>query len=320
MTSLLKVDNLSCGYGTNPLLNNLNFDIKAGELICLMGPNGCGKTTLLKSIGGLKEPLSGDIFIEGKNIKELSARERSRNISYLLTNKISIPEVSVMELLKIGRAPHNNFLGRLGVSDFLVLQRVLNELNINDLSDKKFDELSDGQKQKVLLARTLIQDTPIVILDEPTTFLDISKKMEVIKILKNYCHEYNKAIIFSSHDWDLVLEMANKTWIFKEGEALIQTTPEDLVLNNQVVHYFGHESFNFSKDSGLFNEARTFLKKIAIDSHTSDRFKIKWTQHALEKKGFEIVSDGTRIIQIFDDHWIIENKQYKSIEELIAVI
>ena len=285
-----------------------------------MGPNGCGKTTLLKTIGGLKDALSGEVLISGKNIVEYSTTELSRLVSYLLTQKISIPEVSVKELLEIGRSPYSSFFGRLHNNDTLIIQRVMKELDITNLINKKFDFLSDGQKQKVLLARTLVQDTPLVILDEPTTFLDISKKMQVIKILKNYCVESNKAIIFSSHDWDMVLEMANKIWIFKEGESLVQTTPEDLIINNQVEHYFGHESFKFSKDSGYFNESRTFNKKITIDSHTADRLKIKWTQHALEKKGYEVVGDGARIVQIFDDHWTLDNVEYDSIQNLIKSV
>jgi len=317
MSSLLKVNHLSCGHENTPLLSDLNFEINAGELICLMGPNGCGKTTLIKTLGGLKDPIKGEVLINGKNIFDYSSKELSRLISFLLTNKISIPEISVFELLVIGRAPHNNFLGRLGTKDLTILQRVMDELGINELAHKKFDELSDGQKQKVLLGRTLVQDTPIIFLDEPTTFLDISKKMQMIKVLKNYCSKYNKAIVFSSHDWDLVLEMANKTWIFKEGDSLLQTTPEDLVLNNKVEYYFGHAAFNFSKDTGLFNEARHFDKKISLSSQTSERLKIKWTQHALEKRGYEVVSEGTRIIQIFDTYWLLDNKRYHSIEELL---
>lgn len=317
MSVLLEVKNLACGHGKLALLKNLNFVINPGELICLMGPNGCGKTTLLKTLGGLREVMQGTVWINGKNILDYNASELSKKISYLLTNKISIPEIRVLELLKIGRSPYSNFFGRLGKNDVIVIRRVMDELNILALMDKKFDELSDGQKQKVLLARTLVQDTPLVILDEPTTFLDISKKMEMIKLLKNYCHKYHKAILFSSHDWDLVLEMANKMWIFKEGEHLIHTTPEDLVLNEQVEHYFGHDSFNFSKDTGLFNESRNYFKKISIDSHTHDRNKIKWTKHALEKKGHEIVATGSRVLQIFDDKWVLENQNYFSIEELL---
>ncbi len=203
MSKLLHISNLSVGY-KKELLTNFNLQVEAGEMCAIIGRNGVGKTTLLKTIAGLVKKISGEIFIEGKNIDLLNASERARLVSIVLTQKIALQGIDVKTLVAMGRYP---LQGRFHFSnekdDEMVLEQ-LQKLNMLHLADKRLSEISDGEMQKAMIARTLAQQTPLLVMDEPTAFLDYVAKEELFETLAQLPRDNRIGIVFSSHDLELV--------------------------------------------------------------------------------------------------------------------
>ena len=213
-SNLLQIKNLSVGYDkSNPILQNIAFTLEKG-LIGIIGKNGVGKSTFLKTISGLTKPISGNIYINNKNIFELPIEERAKLISIVLTEKNLDPYFSVFELVLSGRSPHTGFYGLPSNKDILIAERYLNKCGIEHLRNKKINEISDGEKQKCMIARALTQETAIILLDEPTSFLDFSARYQVMELLSKIAEEEEKIILFSSHDLEIVFKATQKCLVF----------------------------------------------------------------------------------------------------------
>lgn len=210
MDLLLSSRNLSIGYQKDkPLFNNLNFDFYGGKLIVLIGENGIGKSTFLKTFIKILPPLSGKIFFKNNDLDSISQKDLSKKISVVLTDKLQVENLSVFDVISFGRMPYTNFFGKISDVDKQIIYQVANELKISDFLDKKYHELSDGQKQKTLIAKALVQQTEIIILDEPTAFLDFKSKEEIFVMLKRIAEEKNCLILVSTHDVFSVLQYAD---------------------------------------------------------------------------------------------------------------
>ena len=225
---MIEFQNLSVGFNNKAVLNNLNGTIKAGELIALMGINGVGKSCFLKTVTGLNTPISGELKIDNKNFKDISSLEMARNLAVVLTDKIQVDFLRVEELLSLGRSPHTNFWGDLEKSDNHALDEVVKLLNIDSISERYFSNLSDGQKQKVLLGRALVQAPRFLFLDEPTTYLDIPSKIELMKILKIVSKEKNVGVLFSTHDLNLIENVVDQIWLVDSQGVLHKKSPEEM--------------------------------------------------------------------------------------------
>ena len=318
MKSVISVKNLSIGYENIEVLSDLNFDIKEGELICLMGGNGCGKTTLLKTLSGLQDKLKGTIEIDSKEINSFNEIDLAQKISIVLTERLEVEHLSVFDIVKLSRFSHTNFWGTLSKKDLDIINDSILLLGIQDLKNKMFDELSDGQKQKVMICRALAQDTPILFLDEPTTFLDIPHKMEVVKILKKIAKEKNIAVFFSSHDWELVLEMCHQIWpISKTGKISIGT-PEDFLLTREIEKTFPHDQFKLNFQKGNFQEDRDYFYSVEVTG--DDERRVFWTNHFLEKSGFKIIKSSDQKIIVLSNHWIYNDIKYNSLFDLLKAL
>lgn len=216
---MLQVKDLNIGYEQKQILSGLNFSIGKGELIGLVGSNGIGKSTLLKTIIGSLKPLSGEINLDGKNLQSISQQELSKLISIVLTDKLGGFNLTVFDIVAAGRIPYLNAFGQLNDSDIEIVNRSLETIGIKNLSQNYFDELSDGQKQKVLIAKSLAQQTPVILMDEPTAFLDFESRQQLFDLLKQLTKAENKTVIVSSHDLDVLFRNADRVLYLKADKA-----------------------------------------------------------------------------------------------------
>jgi iron complex transport system ATP-binding protein len=213
----LKAKNLGVGYGSNKIVfPNINFSANGGDMIALLGVNGIGKSTLLRSMVGLQASVEGVLEIGGKVLSSLSATEKAKLVSIVLTEKIFIENITVRDFIALGRAPYTSWLGQLSEADNAAIENVIRIMGLEKFTGRFFNELSDGERQKVLIARALCQQTPVIILDEPTAFLDFRNKRDILNTLKQISLELDKIIVFSTHDIETSLAYCNKCWIMTE--------------------------------------------------------------------------------------------------------
>ena len=210
----LKINNLSVGYDRKAVLSEINLQTQTGDFIALIGKNGAGKSTFLKTLSGILPALSGNILLDDVDLLALSAQERARYISIVLTDRIDVP-MTVREFMYLGRQPYTNLWGKTSKNDKQIIDEVGKILKITAFYDRKITELSDGERQKVLIGRALVQETPVLLLDEPTTHLDMENKANLINNLLKISREQNKIIIISTHDVNLILPKINKIWLTK---------------------------------------------------------------------------------------------------------
>ena len=207
----ITLEQLSVGYkGFPPVVSNLNVEIKSGELTCLIGSNGIGKSTLLKTLTGFLPKLSGRLLLDGRDINMLSQRERAKYISIVLTYKSDVQNLSVTEMVGMGRMPYTGFWGKLNANDQTIVAEAIEMVGIEHLKNRMIQTLSDGERQKVMIAKALAQQTPVILLDEPTSFLDFPSKVEMLQLLHRLAKETNKVVFLSTHDLELALRIADR--------------------------------------------------------------------------------------------------------------
>ncbi|HKP96189.1 MAG TPA: ABC transporter ATP-binding protein, partial [Fibrobacteria bacterium] len=202
---LLKAENLAVGYraGDRRVLSGLDLELRPGELVCLLGPNGAGKSTLLRTLAGLQAPLAGRLTLGGEDFSLLPAAARARKTAIVLTERMEAGNLTVRSLAELGRHPHTGWSGRLREADREAVRRALMDAGAWELRDRLFDELSDGEKQRVMLARALAQEPALLLLDEPTAFLDLSRRVETMRTLRALARGRGRAVLLSTHDLDL---------------------------------------------------------------------------------------------------------------------
>ena len=206
----ITLEQLSVGYkGFSPVVTDINVEIKSGELTCLIGSNGIGKSTLLKTLTGFLPKLGGRLLLDGRDIDLLSQHERAKYISIVLTYKTDVQNLSVAEMVGMGRMPYTGFWGKLNADDREIVAEAINMVSINHLKDRMVQTLSDGERQKVMIAKALAQQTPIILLDEPTSFLDFPSKVEMLQLLHRLAKETDKVVFLSTHDLELALRIAD---------------------------------------------------------------------------------------------------------------
>lgn len=253
--SILHTEELSIGYSSKKggylIKENIQISLEAGKLITLLGANGIGKSTLLKTLTGIIPPLSGSVKLANKEISSYEPQELAQELSVVLTEKLPPSNLNIAELIALGRQPYTNWLGTLTETDFNYIEKAIALTDIHHLIDKKHDEISDGQLQKVLIARALAQDTPLIILDEPTTHLDLYHKVAVFKLLQKLAHEAQKCILFSTHDLDLAIQLSDEVIVMTETFC-VQDQPCNLIEKNVFDLLFKDEHIVFNKQYGKF--------------------------------------------------------------------
>ena len=252
---VLKTEDLVIGYSTKNtetvVASNINIELYQGELIGLVGANGIGKSTLLRTLTKVQKPLEGDISINDKSLTQFKSNELAKALSLVLTEQIVSKNLSVFELVALGRQPYTNWVGNLSNIDLSVVNSAMSKTNIDDLKDKKCFELSDGQLQKVMIARALAQDTDLIILDEPTTHLDMYHKAFILKLLQNLVKETKRTILFSSHEIDLAIQLCDKIVLMTEANTVIDS-PCNLIEKRAFNSLFPKDLIVFDEKTGSF--------------------------------------------------------------------
>ena len=253
--NILTSTNLSIGYTSkvkeDVIASDININLEAGKLIALIGENGIGKSTLLRTLSGLKKPLSGAVHLNGRNLKEFSPVDLAQNLSLVLTEKLPPSNLTVFELIALGRQPYTNWIGKLSETDIEKINEAIALTQIEHLAQKKYYEISDGQFQNVLVARALAQDTPLIILDEPSTHLDLFHKVALFKLLKKLASESNKCILFSTHDIDLAIQLSDEM-IVMVSNIVVQDQPCNLISRGIFDTLFIDENIKFDSEKGKF--------------------------------------------------------------------
>lgn len=235
---MIRIDNLSAGYGSGNIINGISASADAGQLIVLLGPNGCGKSTLIKTLIGVLNRSSGDIFINGTDIKTWSNRERARQIAYLSQARTTLSGMSVHDVVELGRAPHRGRLGKISSDGQAAIKAAILKADIQDYKDRLVSELSGGEQARVLLARALAVDTPVLLADEPTAALDPFYQITMMQTLKAEAGN-GKLVIVALHDLALAYHYADQIWMIKDG-CLVQTgAPKDVLIDNVLSDVFG---------------------------------------------------------------------------------
>ncbi len=303
----VQLTNLSTGYrdkrGTRLVSQGLDLSLQQGEFVALLGTNGCGKSTLLRTIAGLQEAFEGKVFINETDTQSLSSKEKARLLSLVLTDKVQSNYFRVEDIVSIGRYPHIGSLGILSEKDKEIVAKSLKQCNLESYKTRDYSDLSDGEKQRVMLARALAQDTPLMMLDEPTAHLDLPSRVELMKMLRDLAKETQKAILLSTHELDLALQWCDTIWLMNQDGSLRVGAPEDLVLNGSFSEVFDSELFSFDIPSGLFKIKKASRGNIHIKG---EAIKHLWTKKAVEREGFTSVKrldEADYSIEIFEDNW-----------------
>ncbi|MEI6864542.1 ABC transporter ATP-binding protein [Flavicella sp.] len=252
---VLRTKNLAIGYSdkssTTYIAQELNITLEKGKLVCLLGKNGIGKSTLLRTLSKTQHKLEGDILIDEENLLKITPARLAQKMSLVLTEKTPENQLTVYELIALGRQPYTDWLGRLSKEDIQKVNQAIELVQIEHIANKKNYELSDGQLQKVMIARALAQDTDIIILDEPTAHLDLHHKIEVFKILQDLVNKTDKTIILSTHEVNLALQLADELWLMTENKFTSGTT-ESLIESKDLEKLFPKDKIYFNSELKQF--------------------------------------------------------------------
>jgi len=308
--TLLTTTELLAGYhvGGRPvaIAGPVSLNIDGGRMICLLGPNGSGKSTLMRTLSGLQPALGGKIDLLGDKGASLRDPSRlARKISLVLTDPVRHSHLTVYSLVALGRYPYSGWLGTLREEDKRIIAWAMEMAGIEGYAERKMGMLSDGEKQKVMLARALAQDTPLMMLDEPTAHLDLPSRIQIMQLLHKLARTTRKGILLSTHELDLALQAADEVWLLhRAGGALEKGAPEDLVLNGTFEAVFDKEGIHFDKDTGSFHIHAGSSKKIGLMGEGAAAF---WTKRALQREGFEVASEGLPSIHADGITWTLKS-------------
>ncbi|MBR5829866.1 MAG: ABC transporter ATP-binding protein [Tidjanibacter sp.] len=245
----IELHDVTLGYGDRVLMADANVGFGWGELTALIGRNGTGKSTLLRTIAALAKPQKGTITIAGKDVASLSMREVASQISFVSTDDVRVQNLHVWDVVSLGRAPYTNWVGRLTEEDRAKVEESLRLVGMEAFREASMESLSDGERQRVMIARALAQDTPIILLDEPTAFLDLPNKYEICLLLKELAHKEGKCILFSTHDLSIAIELCD-TIAMIEGGKFHYGTAEMLIENGDLGRIFERTQIEFDRERG----------------------------------------------------------------------
>lgn len=281
---------LIAGYGgpsgNNVLFSDLDVSLYPGELVCFMGPNGSGKSTLIRTLAGLQKPLGGNI----ERSAETTETPLPLSVSVVLTDRVTAANLSVRELITYGRYPHLSWSLQLKEQDTLIIEKTIANLKLEGIVDKKIYEISDGQMQMAMIARALVQDTQVMLLDEPTAHLDLNNRIEIMTLLRKVAHESGKAILVATHELDLALQTTDQIWLSGHQQEIIIGVPEDLVLNGAFDNIFRFKGFDLKTGKMQHKPFRNIVVTLLGEGPV-----YLWTRNALERNGYLVTPEPSTV-------------------------
>ena len=245
---MIRLNDLTIGYGHRILLQHASATIPAGELVALVGRNGTGKSTLLRAIAGLGERLGGEIRLDGHSLETLLPQQLATTVSFVTTERVRIPNLRCEDVVALGRAPYTNWIGRVQEQDKAIVERSLELVGMAAFAEKTMDRMSDGECQRVMIARALAQDTPIILLDEPTSFLDLPNRYELCTLLRRLAHDHRKCILFSTHDLDVALSLCDSVALI-DTPSLHHLPAGEMVGSGLIERLFSGENARFDPET-----------------------------------------------------------------------
>ncbi len=324
-TAAIALDGLAIGYRLprhkeKRISSDLNLRVQQGQFTVLLGPNGAGKSTLLRTVCGLQEPLEGRVLLAGRDLATISARDRARSLGVVLTERVDTWGLTAWDLVALGRAPHTRWSGRLTEEDEAAVATAMRETDTEGFAGRKVSELSDGEKQRVLVARALAQEPAVLVLDEVTAFLDLARRVEIMQLLRRLAHSSGRALLLSTHDLDLALRTADRLWMIDRTGQVYEGCPEDLVLAGALANVFRHEGLDYDPASGRFELHPLLGERVGV---IGSGVPTIWTRHALERLGFQVEREGgadsVALIEVDEDErrWRLRYLDHDSIHSTL---
>lgn len=328
---ILETKGLAIGYRgprhpVHVVADNIDVALRQGEFVCLLGKNGAGKSTLIRTLSGMQQPLAGEVMLVRKPLHAFSARDLARRMSLVLTHRVAVGMMPVTSFVALGRHPYTDWTGRLRRQDREVVERSIADAGIESLAARPMCELSDGERQKVKIARALAQEPQVLILDEATAFLDLPRRVELMGLLQRLAHEGGRAVLLSTHDLDLALRWADRLWLLPHGGPIREGVPEDLVLDDAFSAVFSSADVLFDKGSGSFAVTGREHGAVAL---RGEGIPAMWTYRALERAGYRVLPEGacSVCVMVWMERdrpvWSIEgngDRTWSSVEGLLAAL
>ena len=295
MSISIELKNLTTGYkvkgGEKVIARGLNASLNSGEMICLLGPNGAGKSTLLRTLAAFQPTLGGTVTVMGQDIKKYQSKDLARLMSVVLTDNSDIKNMTAEEVVSMGRSPYTGFWGKLREKDKLVVKKSLGWVGIEELAPRKMQTLSDGERQKVMIAKAIAQETPIILLDEPTAYLDYPSKIAMMLLLHRLAKALKKTIFMSTHDLEHALQVADQVWLIDAKKGLTTGMPEDLSIDGSIEQYFAKENMLFDRDSCTFSIEYETARDIIVEGK-KDTLGYRLCCKALMRNGMRPVASA----------------------------
>ncbi|GHV05220.1 iron(III) ABC transporter ATP-binding protein [Bacteroidia bacterium] len=326
---VIQTSDLSIGYAgkggkRKRVHDGLSLELLSGQVTCLLGMNGAGKSTLLRTLAGFQLSLSGDILVMGKPLQAYYQSELSLAIGVVLTEKTNAGDLTAYDLVSLGRHPYTGFFGTLKTHDREVIEQSIEAVGMTQKAQQLVAEMSDGERQKIMIAKTLAQESPIILLDEPTAFLDIASRIETMILLRKLAIEQGKAILLSTHDIEQAIQMGDFLWLLDKNRPLLSGTPEDLILDGSFASFFRKENMDFDLSTGKLT-AKAPTTPIGIEG---DPLMVYWVSNALIRNGWmptPSTPDNINIICNPNRHFIITfpdgaRRETTSIQQLLQEI
>lgn len=323
MSVIIYTKSLSAGYrkrkSVTTVLRNVDLELHEGELVSLLGANGAGKSTLIRTICGLQPALAGRVMVGDKDVERLTPRQLSKTIALVTTERTFAGGLTVSELVGLGRHPHTGFLGRLDEHDRQIVATAIKKVGISHKSESYVAELSDGERQKVMIAKALAQEAPVIILDEPTAFLDVASRVEVLQLLHDLARNERRTILISSHDIQQSMALSDRLWIVSDSGEIVSGVTEDLILADKISLLFSNRNVAFDPATGDFLTTRKGARQITLKADSAELNK--WIANALRRNDLlACEADNPQIYAHTANDIRLNGNRLCSIEELLSAL
>lgn len=315
-TEILRLENVTVGYGSQKIVSSINASISENELVAVLGKNGVGKSTLINSILGFQKTLNGSILIENQSIQKLSAQEIAQEIAVVLPRLSIVPKIKVSELVAMGRLPYHKVLKKISNDELSLVDEVLEMVGIYDLKTHYANQISEGQLQLVMIARALCQDAKLVILDEPTSNLDLANQYKIFNLLNEIKSKTNKSFLMITHNVDFAIEKSDKIWWIENNE-LKENIPEQAAFEFQIMQKLSNQNLSYDSDTNRFLTKKNFRKSIGVKGNSELAF---WVKNALMRNGIQVENNAENHIEITENNIIFGNQKFENIQAIINFI